>query len=59
MENIYITFIKPILEYGSAVWDNCAAVNSDRLENVQTEAVRVVSVLTSYASSDSCYCETG
>ena len=27
LENIYITFIRPILEYGSEVWDNCGAVN--------------------------------
>jgi hypothetical protein len=37
-----------ILEYGSEVWDNCGAVNSDRLEKVQTEAARIVTGLTSY-----------
>jgi hypothetical protein len=57
LENIYITFIRPILEYGSEVWDNCGAVNSDRLEKVQTEAARIVTGLTSYASLDSIYCE--
>jgi hypothetical protein len=35
------------------------AVNSDRLEKVQTEAARIVTGLTSYASLDSIYCETG
>jgi hypothetical protein len=59
LENIYITFIRPILEYGFEVWDNCGAVNSDRLEKVQTEAARIVTGLTSYASLDSIYCETG
>ena len=59
LENIYITFIRPILEYGSEVWDNCGAVNSDRLEKVQTEAARIVTGLTLYASLDSIYCETG
>ena len=57
LQNIYITFIRPILEYGSEVWDNCGAVNSDRLEKVQT--ARIVTGLTSYASLDSIYCETG
>jgi hypothetical protein len=42
LENIYITFSRPILEYSSEVWDNCGAVNSDRLEKVQTEAARIV-----------------
>jgi hypothetical protein len=32
------------------VWDNCGAVNSDRLEKIQTEAARIVTGLTSYAS---------
>ena len=59
LQNIYITFIRPILEYGSEVWDNCGAVHSDRLEKVQTEAARIVTGLTSYASLDSIYCETG
>ena len=31
----------------------------DRLEKVQTEAARIVTGLTSYASLDSIYCETG
>jgi hypothetical protein len=44
---ICITFIRPILEYGSEVWDTCGAVNSDRLEKVQTEAARIVTWLTS------------
>ena len=58
-ENIYITFIRPTLEYGSEVWDDYGAVNSDRLEKVQTEAARIVTGQTSYASLDSIYCETG
>jgi hypothetical protein len=36
-----------------------STVNSDRLEKVQTEAARIVTGLTSYASLDSIYCETG
>jgi hypothetical protein len=43
-ENIYITFIRPTLEYGSEVWDDYGAVNSDRLEKVQTEAARSVNM---------------
>jgi hypothetical protein len=31
LENIYFTFIRPVLEYSSEVWDNCGQVNSDRL----------------------------
>ena len=38
LENIYFTFIRPILEYSSEVWDNCCQVNSDRLEKLQLES---------------------
>ena len=59
LENIYFTFIRPILEYSSEVWDNCGQVNSDRLEKLQLEAARIVTGLTCYTSLDSIYRETG
>jgi hypothetical protein len=52
LENIYFTFIRPILEYSSEVWDNCGQVNSDRLEKLQLEAARIVTGLTCYTSLD-------
>ena len=59
LENIYFTFIRPILEYSSEVWDNCGQVNSDRLEKLQLEAARIVTGLTCYTSLDSIYREAG
>ena len=59
LEKIYLTFIRPILEYGSEVWDNCGQLNADRLEKIQIEAGRIVSGLTAFASLDSIYRETG
>ena len=59
LENIYFTFIRPILKYSSEVWDNCGQVNSDRLEKLQLEAARIVTRLTCYTSLDSIYRETG
>jgi hypothetical protein len=47
------------LEYSSEVWDNCGQVNSDRLENLQLEAARIVTGLTCYTSLDSIYREAG
>jgi hypothetical protein len=32
LEKIYLTFIKPLLEYSSEVWDNCSQTDNDRLE---------------------------
>jgi hypothetical protein len=59
LEKIYLTFIRPILEYASEVWFNCGQFNSNRLEKVQTEAARIVCGFPSYASIASIYKETG
>ena len=59
IEKNYLTFIRPVLEYASAVWDNCGQINSDRLEKVQLEAARIVTGLPSFVSINSIYIETG
>ena len=40
-------------------WDNCTLADSERLEQIQLEDVRLVTGLTSYASLLSIYKETG
>jgi hypothetical protein len=42
LENIYLTFIRPILEYADVVWDNKTLFLMNKLENVQIEAARIV-----------------
>ena len=56
---MYLTFIRPFLEYAVEVWDNCTLADSERLEKIQLEAARIVTGLTSYASILSIYKETG
>ena len=51
---MYLTFIRPLLEYAGEVWDNCTLADSTRLE-----VARVVTGLASYASILSIYRETG
>ena len=46
LNQIYISYLRPILEYASIVWDNCAAYEKERLERIQYEAARVVTGLT-------------
>ena len=41
MENLYKTIIKPVLEYGSVVYDNLTKQEAQKLEAVQ-RAVAVV-----------------
>jgi hypothetical protein len=45
LEKNYLTFIRPVLEYASEVWDNCGQINSDRLEIVHLEAARIITGL--------------
>ena len=59
LSTLYISFIRPILEYGSEVWDGCSLIDSERLEKVQLEAARIVTGLPIYASKNSLYYETG
>jgi hypothetical protein len=42
LEKIYLTFIRPILEYADVVWDNKTLFLINKLENVQIEAARNV-----------------
>jgi hypothetical protein len=42
LEKIYLTFIRPILEYAGVVWDNNTFFLINKLENVQIEAARIV-----------------
>ena len=59
LQKIYLTFIRPILEYASEVWFNCGQFNSNRLEKIKIEAARIVCGFPSYASIASIYKETG
>jgi hypothetical protein len=59
LEIIYLTFIRPLLEYSCEVWDKCSQTDNDRLEKLQLEAARIVEGLTVYSSRDSLYQETG
>ena len=42
LETVYLTFIRPILEYGDTVWDNCTQYEKNELEKIQNEAARIV-----------------
>jgi hypothetical protein len=42
LEKIYLTFIRPLLEYSFEIWDNCSQTDNDRLEKLQQEAARIV-----------------
>ena len=57
LEIIYTTFIRPLLEYGDAVWDNCTKYEKDELERMQHEAARIATGTTRLVSLYSLYSE--
>ena len=51
LEIMYLSFIRPKLEYASIIWDNCNITQSDKLEHIQLRAARIVAggmIRTSY-----------
>jgi hypothetical protein len=57
--NIYLSFIRPILEYGNVIWDNCTQNEANLLENVHVEAGRIITGLRVNSSRSKLYDELG
>ena len=59
LETIYLTFIRPLLEYGDVIWDNCTQYEKNELDKIQNEAVRITTGTTKLVSLDNLYKEVG
>ena len=59
LSQIYLSFLRPLLEYAGTVWDNCNQFEKANLEKIQIEAARIVTGLTRYVSLNRLYRETG
>ena len=59
LEKIYHTFIRPLLEYCDAVWDNCSAENKKQLESIQVEAARIITGATRLCSIEKLFSDLG
>ena len=46
LETIYISFRRPLLEYGDIIFDNCTAYEKQKLDKIQSEAARIVTSAT-------------
>jgi hypothetical protein len=54
-----LSFIRPILEYGNVIWDNCTQNEANLLESVQVEADRIITGLRVNSSRSKLYSELG
>jgi len=59
LEKIYFSFIRPLIEYSDAVFDNCTQYEKDELEKIQNEAARITSGCTRLVSLEDLYNELG
>ena len=42
LNQIYLSYVLPIFEYSSIVWDNCTVQDSSTLDKLQNEAARLL-----------------
>ena len=59
LNQIYVSFLRPLLEYASVVWDGCTLYEKENLEKIQLEAARIVTGLTRSVSLEKLYKEIG
>ena len=59
LEKLYLVYVRPIFEYACEVWDNCGTVYSNRLEQLQLEAARIVTGLPIFTNVNKIYQEVG
>jgi hypothetical protein len=59
LETIYLTYMRPLLEYADVIWDNDITYLVDKIEKVQMEAARIVTVGTRLVSLNNLCLETG
>ena len=59
LNQLFISFLRPILEYTSVVWDNCTCTERDYLEKNQHEAAGIVTGLARSTSLKKLYTEIG
>lgn len=57
LETIYLTFIRPVLEYADVIWDNCFQYEKNELDKIQNEAARITIGATRLVSITSLYNE--
>ena len=59
LEIIYTAFIRPLLEYGDVIWNNCTLQDKYELDKIQNEAARIATGTTKLVSLNSLHKEVG
>ena len=59
LERIYISFIRPVLEYSDSVWDNWSTETEKQLDAVHVEAARIITGTTKLCSINKLFSDVG
>ena len=59
LQIIITTFIRPLLEYGDIIWDNCTQFEKQDIEKIQIEAARNATGTIKLVSLNTLYQDTG
>ena len=52
LNQLYFSYLRPLVEYASVVWDGCTMYEKEQLERFHYEAARIVTGLTRSVSID-------
>ena len=55
LNQMYMSFLLPVVEYASVVWDGCSEQDSQTLQKIQNEAARLVTGLTRSVSLENLF----
>ena len=56
---MYISYIRPLIEYSNSVWDNCSTESKNQLESIHIEAARVITGATKLCSIEKLFADLG
>ena len=59
LENIYMSFVRPLIEYADVIFDNCTIRAKTQLENIQIRGAQIVTGAKRHTSHTYLYRETG
>jgi hypothetical protein len=47
---MYLSYVRPILEYADVIWNNCPNYIKEKLEHINYEAARIITGATTLTS---------
>ena len=59
LEKMYISYVRPFIEYSDSVWDNCSTESKNQLESIHIEAARVITGATKLCSIEKLFADLG